>query len=338
MAIPTRVKRRLTLTILVGVSALAVAACGSSSSSSSTSSSPSTSAGAPSNASSSGGKSTKLSVGFIPIAGAAPVIVGEQDGDFAKQHLTISLDTLSTPSEGVANVLSGRDQIGFINPGGIAQAAEANLPIQVIAPLYFAGTDQGIYAKAGGSIKTVADLKGKTVALGSLKSNSQAAVMYQIQAAGVDPNSVKYVLLPIAETAAAVEAGKVDAAYVAEPFITQAGSKLQPIIKAPFAGLGSPAPAAYAFVSKKWAQQNPDLLTQFKTALAAAETKATTDPTAARNAIGTYTEIPKPLLAKMTLPGFGTNPAIGPLNQQLQQMVKYGFIPKLPDTQALFGQ
>ena len=74
--------------------------------------------------------------------------------------------------------ISGRDQVGFINPGGIAQAAQANLPIEVIAPLYFARTDQGIYAKAGGPIKTIADLKGQTVALGSLKSNSQAAVEY----------------------------------------------------------------------------------------------------------------------------------------------------------------
>lgn len=333
-SIPTRARRPLAATILIAASALALAACSSSSSSTSTS----TSTGATSNAGSSGAKAATLSVGFIPVSGAAPIVVGEKDGAFAKQHLTLKLDTLSTPSEGVANVLSGRDQVGFINPGGIAQAAEANLPIEVIAPLYFAKTDQGIYAKAGGPIKTVADLKGKTVALGSLKSNSQAAVMYQIQAAGVDPNSVKYELLPIAQTAAAIEAGKVAAAYVAEPFITQAGSKLQPIIKNPFAGLGSPAPAAYAFVSKSWAQQNPQLLSQFKAALAAAETTATTDPAAARSAIGTYTEIPQALLAQMTLPGFGINPAIGPLTQQLQQMVKYGFIPKVPNVQAMFGQ
>jgi NitT/TauT family transport system substrate-binding protein len=332
VAIPTRVKRRLTLTILIGASALALAACGGSNSSSTA-----TSAGATSNASSSSGKSTTLSVGFIPIGGAAPIIIGQKDGVFAKQHLTLKLDTLSTPAEGMANVLSGRDQIGFINPGGIAQAAEANLPIEVFAPLYFVRSDQGIYAKAGGSIRTIADLKGKTIAVAGLKSNSEAAVLHQIQTAGVPLNSVKIELLPIADVAAAVEAGKVDAGYVVEPFITQAGSKLQPIIKAPFAGLGSPAPAAYAFVSKKWAQQNPDLFNRFKTALAAAERKAATDPAAVRSAIGTYTEIPPALLAKMALPGFGTNPAIGPLNQQLELMVKYGFLPKRPNAQALFG-
>jgi NitT/TauT family transport system substrate-binding protein len=337
---PAGVKRRLVLTILVGLSALALAACGSSSSSSTSTgtSSNASASGGTSTASSSGAKPASLKVGFIPIAGAAPIVIAEKNGDFAKQSLNVSNDNLTTPSEGVANLLSGRDQIGFINPGGVAQAAQAHLPIQVIAPLYYSTTDQGIYAKAGGPIKTIADLKGKTIALGALKNNTQAAVLYQLQAAGVDPSSVKFTLIPVAEIPAAIEAGKVDAGQVAEPFITQAGSKLQPIIKNMYVGLGSPAPQAYAITSKQWAQANAGLLTRFKTAFAAAENNAATDPAAVRSAIGTYTEIPQALLAKMTLPGFGTNLAINSLNQQLQQMVKYGFIPKLPNTQALFGQ
>jgi NitT/TauT family transport system substrate-binding protein len=337
VAIPTRVKRRLILTtLLAAVSALALAACGGSGSSSTAATSNSN--GASSNASSPAAKTTSLKVGFIPIAGAAPIVIAEKDGYFAKQSLQVSNDNLTTPAEGVANLLSGRNQIGFINPGGVAQAEQANLPIQVIAPLYYSTTDQGIYAKAGGPIKTIADLKGKTVALGALKNNTQAAVMYQLHAAGVDPNSVKFTLIPVAEIPAAIEAGKVDAGQVVEPFITQAGSKLQPIIKNMYTGLGSPAPQAYAITSKQWAHANADLLNRFKTAFASAEAKAAADPAAVRSAIGTYTEIPKAPLAKMTLPGFGTDPAINSLNQQLEQMVNYKFIPKLPNTQAIFGQ
>jgi ABC-type amino acid transport substrate-binding protein len=78
-----------------------------------------------------------------------------------------------------------------------------------------------VLVKDSGPIRTPKDLEGRTVAVNTLQNVGPLTINAALEKAGVDYESVKYVEVPFPEMAAALEADRVDAAWVVEPFVTQ---------------------------------------------------------------------------------------------------------------------
>src|ERR1700722_20423758 len=97
--------------------------------------------------------------------------VAEQKGFVKEEGFILKLDTTRTPADGLANLMAGRSDIAVLNVGSIAQAILQNLPIRIVIPVSYATSDIGLYAKAEGPIKSVADLKGKTISLAQLQNS-----------------------------------------------------------------------------------------------------------------------------------------------------------------------
>jgi NitT/TauT family transport system substrate-binding protein len=318
--------RRTGAAVLAAVLAAALTACGGGSSGQAPSSS------AP----------VKVTVGVIPILDVAPLYLGVQKGIFTKH----GLDVTPQPAQGgaaiVPAVLSGQNQIGFSNVVSLLTAREKGLPLVAVAG---GSSSTGNAAKdfnavlvgKTSSLQSAKDLAGKKIAINSLNNIGDTTVKVAVAKAGGDPAGVTFVEMPFQDMPAQLSSGKIDAAWVSEPFVTailaQGGRVLFDSLTDTYASLQ----VATYFTSQQTKQQNPKLVEAFTAAINESLQYATAHPDEARSVVTTYTKIAPDAAAKLILPAW---PAA--LDQQSAAAVgeaaqKYGTLKKAPDVKGLFG-
>ena len=106
-------------------------------------------------------------------------------------------------------------------------ARTSGIPISVVALSEVESTDQAsnwqnILVKGSSSIRTPADLAGKTIAVNALKGVGEVMIRAALDKVGVDQNSIKLLALPFPAMRAALNNGQVDAIWTPEPFLSQA--------------------------------------------------------------------------------------------------------------------
>ena len=216
---------------------------------------------------------TTITVETLPIANALPLTLGVNKGFFAKYGITIKTQTLASGND-IALALSNHNgDIGYFGyvPMMIADITLAHFTLVAASEVEGASVDdnwQNIVVKGNSSIKTPADLAGKTISTNALKGLGEVVIRGSLQKLGVDPNSVKIVAIPFPSERAALNSGQVDAVHLPEPFLTQAltidGDR---ILYAPGPTLGKYWPnGGYAALSS-WVKDNPTLAKNFRLAM-----------------------------------------------------------------------
>ncbi|MER2509098.1 MAG: aliphatic sulfonate ABC transporter substrate-binding protein [Amaricoccus sp.] len=114
-------------------------------------------------------------------------------------------------------------------PPIFGQAAGA--AISYVAALPPNGLGEAIITKADSGIATVADLKGRTVAVGK-GTSAQNLLVAAVEAAGLGYDQITPTYLAPADGAAAFAAGQVDAWSVWDPFLAIAETRYQPKVLA----------------------------------------------------------------------------------------------------------
>jgi len=166
-----------------------------------------------------------------------------------------------------------------------------------------AGADfGGIVVKADSPIKSAKDLVGHSVAVNSLQNIGDTTIKASVRKDGGDPKGVKFVELAFPDMGAALAAGRVDAIFVVEPFLTAAKGQNGRVIAWNYV---DPAPdltvAAY-FTSQQMIASNPDLVKRFQAAMSESLQYANDHPEEVRTVLSTYTQIAADVAAKITLP------------------------------------
>ena len=140
-------------------------------------------------------------------------------------------------------------------PPIFAQAAGANLVYVGNEPP--APEAEAIVVPKGSTIRSVADLKGKKVALNK-GSNVHYLLVKALEKAGVDYKDVQTIFLPPADARASFERGAVDAWVIWDPFLAAAEKQLGARVLADGKGLVSNH--QFYLASRTYAQANSDTL------------------------------------------------------------------------------
>jgi hypothetical protein len=127
---------------------------------------------------------------------------------------------------------------------------------------------QNILVKGDSSIRTPADLAGKTIAVNALKGVGEVMIKAALRKRGVNPSSVRLLAMPFPTMRTALRNGQVDAIWTPEPFLSQAlNLDNARIVMAPGPVLGKYWPiGGYASLSS-WSKSNPALAKKFRTAI-----------------------------------------------------------------------
>ena len=320
----TRRPRRILGALTVAVAALfAVAACGGGDSG----------GGGGSSAS---GKPTTLRVGVIPIADVAPLYVGIKQGFFKAEKLNIQPQLAEGGATITAQVVSGDLQVGFSNVTSLVIASSKKLPVQIVASgVQGAKDDSGawdaVLSKKGSPIKDVKALEGKTVSVNNLNNVGPLTINQAMEKAGADYKKIKYVEVPFPDANAALDTGRIDAAFVVEPFVSQGKAQGANEVTHSFEATAPNYTVATYFATKQYAGQNKDVLDRFVRAINKSLSYAQSHPDLVRQVVPTYTKIPAAVAKKMRLPTWSPNLNQPSIQQTADLAQKYGFIKDKPD-------
>ncbi len=117
------------------------------------------------------------------------------------------------------------------------------------------------------SIRSPADLVGKTIALNALKGVAEVVVRGALDKLGVDSSQVKFTAIPFPVMPTALANGQVDAVHTPEPFMSQILAAGGHIVLAPGPVLGKYWPNGCYCAREDWVRKNPGLVQRFRTAM-----------------------------------------------------------------------
>ncbi len=107
----------------------------------------------------------------------------------------------------------------------IASAHSKKLPFTILAAANAFDVSQppgGMLMAASKDVRKGVDLNGKTIGSPGLNTLGEYGVRAWVNAGGGDDSTLHFVEIPFSEMPAALANGRIDAAFVAEPFLTQA--------------------------------------------------------------------------------------------------------------------
>jgi NitT/TauT family transport system substrate-binding protein len=281
-------------------------------------------------------KPTTLKVGVIPIADVAPLYIGIKKGFFKQENLTIQPQLAEGGATITAQTVSGDLQVGFSNVTSLAIASSKKLPVQIVASgVQGAKDDSGawdaVLSKKGSPIKDLKALEGKTVSVNNLNNVGPLTINNAMEKAGADYKKIKYVEVPFPDANAALDTGRIDAAFVVEPFVSQGTAQGANAVTHSFEETAPSYAVATYFVTKQYAAQNKDVLDRFVRAINKSLDYAQGHPDEVRQIVPTYTKIPKDVAAKMKLPQWSSDLNEPSIQQTVDLAQKYGFIKDKPD-------
>ena len=165
---------------------------------------------------------------------------------------------------------SGDVNMGEAGSSPVAAAASQGLPIKLFWILDDIANAEQLVARNGSNIKTIADLKGKTVAV-PFVSTSHYQLMYALSEAGLSSKDVKLLNMRPPEIAAAWERGDIDATFIWAPVLDVARKSGTVIASAgDFAAKGK-ATFDGIVVTDEFAAANAEFMTTFVKLLAASD-------------------------------------------------------------------
>ncbi|MCL6731602.1 ABC transporter substrate-binding protein [Streptomyces neyagawaensis] len=323
-------RRRVLGCAIAVVTVAAAAGCGSSSSSS---------GGSPS----SDGKTTQVTVGIIPIVDVAPLYLGQKKDFFGKRGIELKMELAQGGAAIVPGVVSGQFQFGFSNVTSLMIAQTKGVPIKSVvngaASTGDTGTDiSGVAVKKDSPIKSAKELAGKKVAVNTLQNIGDTTVREVVRQDGGDPSKVTFVEMPFDQMPAALDGGRIDAAWMGEPALTIAKGQGARVVASPFAETDPKLTIATYFTSVKLLKENPDLVKKFTEAMTESLKYASEHPDEARQTLTTYTKIDGAVLKDLTLPTWPAEYDMASLEKLASLGEKDGiFGGKKPDLDALFS-
>ncbi len=163
-----------------------------------------------------------IKLGMSTWLGYAPLYLAKEKGLFQKRGLDVEIVVIESPADRRAAFAADRIQ-GFattVDTLVMTAAAENPIPVKQVLALDDSHGGDGIVAKK--DIKTVKDLKGKTVAAQLGAGASYFWLNYVLAQNGLKLSDIKAVDMKAGDAGAAFVAGKVDAAVTWEPWLSRA--------------------------------------------------------------------------------------------------------------------
>jgi NitT/TauT family transport system substrate-binding protein len=195
-----------------------------------------------------------------------------------------------------------------------------------------------IVAKPGGSVQNVRDLVGKRIGVSAINTASDVMTKAVMKANGLDYAKVQWVPIPFPEMAAALSRGDVDAAYLPEPFITQAAKNTGaaqlidvatgPTEDFPIAGYG----ALGKFVS-----ENPKTVAAFQRAMKKATDEASADRSKIQPLIVEFAMVDQDTAALLTLPNYHSSLEARRIQRVPDQLQEFNIIPQRIDVSTMLS-
>lgn len=284
---------------------------------------------------------TTVRVGMIPVVENAPIYIGMDEGFFKEEGIDLQVQVIQNAATMVPSMLNGQLDIGTSALPPFLTALEQKVPVQAVSGISTLQKDAALettrlMARGDTTVARPKDLEGKTVAVNAINSGPHIGLMKTMANDGGDPAKASFVAMPFADMKAAVEDKRVDAAAMAEPFVTMtenSGGKalFSVYIEPGLEFLDPSSTSVLAFASTQYLGQNAETVEKFKAALDKATKVAAEDPQKVVAVMEKHAKIDPQIAGKMNQSGYGTEITESSLEKLRDAMVEVGALKSSPD-------
>jgi ABC-type nitrate/sulfonate/bicarbonate transport system substrate-binding protein len=227
--------------------------------------------------------------------------MAEAAGLYAAQNLKVSISNMGGGSRGAAEVRAGKLDVMHVGLSSVVQLNQKDAELRTIASL--ANMIRfGFFTVP--AVKNAADLKGGIVAISAAGSESDAVATIALERLKLSRNDV--VLREFGDSLKrleALKAGEIKATMLNEPFATAARDLgFKPIVD--LAAEKIPWLFSTLVVSRKYLNENRDVVARFLRATAEGNYLAIADPARAKQVLAKGTRITDPKIIEITYADF----------------------------------
>ena len=274
----------------------------------------------------SGLEKTSLTVGAVPVADEAGLYIAKDQGLFAAEGLDVTIQPLVSSADATKGQNDGKYDITAGNAVSYVQAqASHQSDLEIVAEGSLMQADnQALYTLPTSKIKTVADLKGRTIGVNVTNNIGTLLISSVLEEHGLSPRKVTFKAVPFPLMGQALQQGTIDAAWLPEPFgsadaETMGLAELCDLDQGATAGF----PVGWYVATKSWVKKYPHTLTAFLDALQEGQQIADNSRTAVEAAMeklpAPYT-VPPAIASVMSLETYPLNIAPGIDLQRVQRV------------------
>lgn len=164
---------------------------------------------------------TTIVVGAAPVVDLAPLWHAQESGLFEEQGLKVETRVISGGAEAIPAMLAGDVDMIFTGYTPVLLARQRGLDVGIVmgSNNNDVAEDQpyGLWTSPDSGVRTVADLEGATIGVNTLGSVAHLFVVAAFDDIGLGPDDYELLEVPFPDVPAAIDQGRVDAAWVAEP-------------------------------------------------------------------------------------------------------------------------
>jgi NitT/TauT family transport system substrate-binding protein len=245
-----------------------------------------------------------LRVADTPVAPWVLAWIAKDKGYFEERGLDVRFTEIQNLSL-LPGIVGSQFDIASSTPPDLIKSALAGLDVVAVAGVTVeTAANQGtkLIVRGDSGIKSITDLKGKTIAAPTLGAVNHVSTLYWLKQSGVDPNSVHGVEVAFPNMADMLKSGRVDAAESVEPFnqvmLAAGGASLGD----PLLAVSDPARSTLWIAQGAWARANRPVIAKWIAALGEARDFYAQSPGDMRSILAKYTRLPDAIVQKITLP------------------------------------
>jgi NitT/TauT family transport system substrate-binding protein len=280
-----------------------------------------------------------IRIAVTPIENSAQPYFANDMGFFARVGVDADVQAMQNSPAIAAAIVSGAVDVGSINVDALATAHAKGVPLTIIAPasehVYLQHTNV-LAVAARSSLFKATDLAGKMIAVSALHSLSQTAPCVWMDQNGADSSTAKFVEVPFPSMPSALDAGRVDAVSIAEPFVS-IGRKNERVLADCFDAIAKRFLIVAWVTTPQWAKDHADLVKRFGAAMHDTAVWANGNREKSGSILAKYAKIDPSIIASMTRAHYAENLDPALLQPLIDVSVKYNDLRSFRATELIYS-
>jgi NitT/TauT family transport system substrate-binding protein len=280
-----------------------------------------------------------IRVAYIPFEASAQLFYAQELGLWSKAGLTVQIQPNPFGAAIAAAVASDAVDVGYSTVMTLASAHAKKIPFTIVAPANAFDVSQppgGMLMSASKDVRKGVDLNGKTIGSPGLNTLGEYGVRAWVDAGGGDSTTLKFVELPFSEMPAALASGRIDAAFVAEPFLTPA-KKVAHTVGVEFDAIANSFLVAAWFTTTDWANKHQKAIALFTQSMRAASDWAQKNPAKCPDILAKYLKVDAAQVAATPRTYFAKTLDPAEVQTGIDLTAKYAKFPTFPAQELIYS-
>jgi NitT/TauT family transport system substrate-binding protein len=280
-----------------------------------------------------------IRVAYIPFEASAQLFYAQELGLWTKAGLNVQTQPNPFGAAIAAAVASNAVDVGYATIMTLASAHAKKIPFTVIASANAFDVTQppgGMLMSASKDVRKGPDLNGKIIGSPGLNTLGEYGVRAWVDAGGGDATTLKFVELPFSEMPAALASGRIDAAFVAEPFLTQA-KKTSHTVGIEFDAIANSFLVAGWFTTSDWANKHQRAIALFAQSMRDAVDWAKANPAKCPEILAKYLKVDPAQVAATPRTNFAKTLDPAQVQTGIDLTAKYAKFASFPAAELIYS-